>query len=139
MTKRESIKLIDRTFLRLSAECSKLREWDRYLALIGEEEKGHRRYCPSDVQCGLTKRESIRLFAVQTIFERFAVATPETTIFTPQAKDFFSVRHSVFAACAIVELARMDIQAEFSLQEMSQFLSQIDYAELNKDPRLQAD
>ncbi len=100
-----------------------------------EEEKGHRRFCPDHIRCGLSKAQSIRLFAVKEVFERFVPAHSCEEIFTPEAKDIYSIRNSIFGACAIVDTCRAKIRNEFTDHEMLNFLADVDYAELNKDPR----
>ena len=135
MKKTEQIKLIDKTFYRLARCCESTHDWDKYMRLHQEEETGHRRFKPDRVQCGLTRAQSVRLFAVKEVFERFVPAHSSELIFTPQAKDFFSIRGSVFAACAIVDLKGDEILKEFTHTEMSQWLASVDYCELNKDPR----
>lgn len=135
MKKTEAIKLIDKTFWRLAGCCESTRHWEQYVALNIEEEKGHRRFCPDHIQCGLTRAQSVRLFAVKEIFERYVPAHPGEKIFTPEAKDFFSIRHSVFAAAALADICGVRILKEFSEPEMAQWLADVDYCELNKDPR----
>ncbi len=136
MTKTEQLKLIDKAYSRLSGCCEHTHDWDRYLALIEEEEKGHRCFVPAGLKCGLTKAQSVHLFAVKEVFERFVVAHPDNEhIFTPAAKDFFHIRHSVFGAVAIAELCHQAIYKEFKASEMREWLDAIDYAKLNEDPR----
>lgn len=134
MNKTEAIKLVDSTFFRLERCCESTHNWDRYLALIEQEEKGHRRFCPEGVRCGLTKAQSVRLFAVKEVFDRW-VPNDSGSIFTPEAKDYFSIRGSVFAACAIQHERQAEIRNEFTDLEMVTFLRDVDYAEMNKDPR----
>lgn len=134
MKKTEALRRIEHTFWRLTRCCEHKTEWDTYLDIITEEEKGHRRFCPDGVRCGLTLGKAIRLFAVQTIF-RCWIAEGTSKVFVPQAKDFFSIRKSYFAAFAIADMCGDYILKEFPLPEMADFLSKIDYAELNKDPR----
>jgi hypothetical protein len=137
MTKTEALKAIDKAFYRLERCCESSHDWDRYLALIEQEEKGHRKFCPDGIDCGLTKAQSVRLFAVKEVFDRF-IPNESSNTFTPEAKDYFSIKGSVFGACAIVELKRAAIRNEFTDCEMIDWLHGIDYAKLNKDPRLQA-
>ena len=77
----------------------------------------------------------MKLFAVSTVFERFVPQHEGESIFTPEAKDYFAVRASVFAACAIASEQAEWILKSFPLQEMVNFLARCDYPELNKDPR----
>lgn len=135
MKKSEAIKAINDAFWRLARCCDHRHEWDQYLALHWEEEKGHRRFKPDHVECGLTRAQSVRLFAVKEVFDRWIVHPGNEHIFTPEAKDYFSIRKSVFAACAIADLCGDKILKEFPLPEMKHWLESIDYAELNKDPR----
>jgi hypothetical protein len=134
MTKSEAIKQIERCFWRLARCCEHKDEWDRYLDLIKQEETEHRVFKPEGVQCGLTRAQSIRLFAVKEVFDRFVSRSGES-IFTPEAKDYFHIRKSVFGVCAIVDMCGERITAEFSNAEMADWLSQIDYAKLNRDSR----
>jgi hypothetical protein len=128
------IRLIDSTFNRLSYCCDSTRHWEDYIELHQAEENGHRKFKPDHVQCGLTKGQAVRYFAVKTVFERMVPAHAGESIFTPEAKDYFSIRRSVFAAAAIADLCRVEIEKEFSPEAMSQFLASVDYCELNKDP-----
>lgn len=137
MTKAEAIRAIDRAFWRVAKCCESDSNWERYLDLHREEETRHRKGCPNGVECGLTKSQAVRLFAVQSIFERFATSHDGEKIFTPVAADYFLVRQSIFAAVAIVNVNGLKLTEEFTVQEMSQWLASIDYAELNKDPRHQ--
>ena len=134
---RPEIKLIDKAFYRLERCCESTHNWDKYLAIHEKEECGHRRFCPDGVKCGLTKAQSVRLFAVKQIFERFVPGHSGESIFTPQARDFFSIKQSVFAACALGADKAKEICAEFTEAEMVEWLAKVDYAELNKDPRQQ--
>jgi hypothetical protein len=149
------IKRIDDAFWRLARCCDSTHEWDEYVALNEEEERGHRRFKPDFVQAGLTKAQSVRLFAVKEIFERFGMPNccgcgwqganstcqecgkeaGKQGIFTPTAEDFFVIRHSVFGACAIVKLCEARILAEFDRLEMIYWLCDVDYCALIKDPR----
>jgi hypothetical protein len=107
------------------------------VALVEDEEKGHRKFKPAGLDCGLTKAQSVRLFAVKEVFERFVPAHPENeSVWTPTAKDFFSVRLSVFGACAIADRCHSEIRNKFTLDEMRHWLDTVDYVELNKDPRM---
>lgn len=135
LTKTEQLKAIDRAFGRLCGCCEHTEKWDRYLALIEQEEKGHRLFKPDGLSCGLTKAQSVRLFAVKEVFERFVVAHAGEKPWTPEAKDFFSVKHSVFGAVAIADLCKAEIVKAFKASEMREWLDSVDYCELNKDPR----
>lgn len=137
MNRKAQLQLIDSCFHRLTGCCEHSHDWDKYLALHEAEEKGHRRFCPAGVKCGITKAQAVRLFAVKEVFERFVSANEPEKIFTPQATDFFVIRHSVFAACAIVHSNRERILNEFRLREMLQFVREVDYVELNRDRRAQ--
>ena len=153
--RKRQIKRIDETYNRLSACCSGWYEWDKYVALNEQEERGHRRFKPDPMRAGLTQAQSVRLFAVKEIFERFEMphvcrcgwqgdgevcadcggTASAQKVFTPQVEDFFSIRHSVFAACAIVKMCQDRICAEFDRLEMVGWLAEVDYCALNKDPR----
>jgi hypothetical protein len=153
--RRRQIKRVDDTYQRLDGCCGHTREWDKYLSLNEEEERGHRRFKPDHVQAGLTKAQAVRLFAVKEIFERFEMphvcrcgwqgagslcadcggAASEQAVFTPTAANFFDIRHSVFAAAAIVKLCQDRICAEFDRLEMVDWLAEVDYCALNQDPR----
>lgn len=132
---RNARKRIAKTFLALNRVCDQHKDFPKYLALIRQEEKGHRRFCPDGVQCGLTISEAVKLFSVSSIFERFVSQHEGESIFTPEAKDYFAVRQSIFAACAIAHDCADEILREFAKPEMVNFLARCDYAELNKDPR----
>lgn len=134
----EALKKIDAAYWRLERCCESTTEWDRYIQLIQEGERGHRRFKPEGLQCGLTVAQAVRLFAVKQVFERFVPAHSAERIFTPEAKDFFSIRADVFAACAIADLCRAKIRNEFADHEMLEWLASINYAELNKDRRVAA-
>jgi len=133
----EAVNAINGAFWKLAHACEHKHEWDQYLNIIDQEEKDHRRFCPAGVRCGLTRTESKRLFAVKEVFDRFVVHQCDQRIFTPEAKDFFHIKKSVFAACAIADICEDSIRNKFSLDEMRDWLHRIDYAELNKDPRQQ--
>lgn len=135
MKKTEAIKAIDKAYYRLAGCCEHTHDWDRYVGIIEQEEKGHRRFCPNGLRCGLTKAQSIRLFAVKEVFDRF-IPNESGKVFTPTAADFFRIRGSVFGACAIAESCKAEIEKEFTDREMVLWLQSIDYAELNKDPRM---
>lgn len=129
---------IDKAYYRLERCCESTTEWDRYVQLVRQAERDHRRFKPAGLQCGLTVSQAVRLFVVKQVFERFVPAHSSEKIFTPEAKDFFHVRADVFAACAIVDLCRVKIRNEFTDHEMLTWLAEIDYAELNKDRRVAA-
>ena len=153
--RKQQLKMLDAAYWRLAGCCESTHEWDKYVDLNGQEEKAHRRFKPDHVECGLTKAQAVRYFAVKEVFERFGMpnvcrcgwkganttcpecgkeASPQKT-FTPTAEDFFHIRHSVFAAVAIVKLCEAKIWAEFDRLEMIEWLSTVDYCELNKDQR----
>lgn len=134
MNKSQAIKTIDKAYSRLSGCCEHTNEWDRYVDLIEEEEKGHRKFKPAGIDCGLTKAQSVRLFVVKEVFERFVPAHKDdgARIFTPEAKDYFSIRGSVFGACAIADRCGTKILKEFCEPEMVEWLASIDYAQLNR-------
>lgn len=134
MTKQEQLKLIDQAFSRLDRVCESSRHWDQYLALIKQEENDQRRFVPHGLKPGLTRRQSIELFAVKTVFDRF-VPKESGKVFTPEAKDFFWVRKSIFAACAIVDIFPDRIREKFTLDEMAHFLASVDYVKLSEDPK----
>lgn len=129
---------INEAYWRLERCCESTHEWDRYVQLVFEAERGHRRFKPDGLRCGLTVGQAVRLFVVKQVFERFVPAHSSENIYTPEAKDFFSVRADVFAACAIADLCRAKIRNEFTDHEMLEWLAGIDYAELNKDRRVAA-
>ncbi len=149
--------MLNDAYWKLEQACSHTREWDRYLELNEREEKQHRTLCPDHVQPGLTKAQAVRYFAVKEIFERFGMpnvctcgwqganttcpecgkAASAQKVFTATAEDFFHIWHSVFAAAAMVHLCKDRIWAEFDRLEMIEWLSTVDYVELNKDQRKQ--
>lgn len=135
MKHNEAVKRIEKAFWRLAKCCESSRDWDRYLAIIEREEKEHRCFCPWGVENGLTKAQAVKLFAVQGIFERWVPGEGAEKPFTPAAGDFFTIRASCFAACAVAQGKVAEIPAEFPIPEMADWLRVIDYAELNKDPR----
>jgi hypothetical protein len=131
----EQIKAIDKAFNRLFMCCEHTHDWNRYLDLIDQEEKGHRRFKPAGINCGLAFGQSRKLFAVKEVFERFVPAHTGEKVYTPEAKDYFRIRGSVFAACAIGDSCATEILKEFSEPEMVEWLASVDYVELNKDTR----
>ncbi len=138
LSKSVQLKSIDKTYYRLARCCEHTHDWDRYIALVEQEEKGHRRFKPAAIDCGLTKAQAVRLFAVKEMFERFVPAHPDNEkIFTPTAKDYFSIRGSVFGACALADSCEPEILKEFLKPEMVDWLASVDYVELNKDPRME--
>ena len=136
LTKAEQIRAIDKAYSRLSGCCEHTHDWDRYVALIEEEEKGHRHFKPDGLSCGLTKAQAVRLFAVKEVFDRFVVAHVGEAPWTPEAKDYFMVKGSVFGACAIAHKCHDEIRQKFTLDEMRYWLDTVDYVELNRDPRM---
>ncbi len=135
MNKTEAIKAINAAFSRLEGACYHTHTWDKYVAQHEEEERGHRKFKPDDRVCGLTKAQSVRLFAVKTVFERFVPAHHGERIWTPEAKDWFHVKPSVFGACSLAHECEKEIIAEFSEPEMVEWLANVDYVRLNRDPR----
>ncbi len=120
----------------MSRACEHTNDWERYIALIEDEEKGHRKFKPAGLACGITKAQSVRLFAVKTVFARFVPEHEDgDTIFTPQAKDWFHIRPSVFGACSIADRCEAAILKEFQKLEMRYWLDSVDYVKLNEDPR----
>ena len=139
MNKREALRRIADAFSRLGAACDHTHTWDRYVAIHRDEERDHRKHWkPDSVQCGLTRSQSIHLFCVKSVFERFVPGHSGESIFTPEAKDFFHVKLSVFGACSLAHECRLEIAREFSPTEMSQWLASVDYVALNRDPRQEA-
>lgn len=136
-TKTMQLKAIDKAYWRVARCCEHNHDWDRYIALVETEEKGHRRFCPDGLKCGLTKAQAVRLFAVKELFERFVPAhkSDGEHIYTPTAADFFTVRHSVFGACSLAESCKAELLKEFSEPEMVNWLALVDYVKLNEDPR----
>lgn len=132
---RAAVNLIDKTFSRLAGSCESTNNWDKYLAIHQQEERDHRRFCPDGVRPGLTAAQSVRLFAVKEIFERWIPNNGTEQVWTPTAADYFSIKKSVFAACSIARDRAEEIQAEFTLDEMRHWLETIDYYALNKDTR----
>ncbi len=133
----EALKLIDAAYWRLARACEHTHDWDRYVAIQKEEERDHRKWKPSGIDCGLTKAQSVRLFSVQHIFERW-IPMDSGKVFTPEAKDFLHIKRSIFAACSIAHSCEAEILKEFPKPYMLDWLKSIDYAELNKDPRMLA-
>lgn len=129
MTKNQQIKLINRAFDALEVlnnqTMSPLR--NRYLSQNIEEEKGHRRFKPDGVRCGLTIREAARLFCVRQIAEYLNGAE------TPAPNQWLHLRLSNLTACALVAEYGEQIKAawaEFGIA-IDDLLA-LDYAELNK-------
>jgi hypothetical protein len=121
-------------FSRLEGACEHTHDWNRYVAIHEEEEKGHRKFKPDFVNAGLTKGQSVKLFAVKQIFDTF-IPNEGGTIFKPTAEDYLYVRRSCFAAWSIRSHCLAEIEKEFTKEEMIHFLDNVDYVELNKDPR----
>ena len=129
MTKNQQVKLINRAFDALEVlnnqVMSPLR--NRYLEQNIEEEKGHRRFKPDGIKCGLTTREAARLFCVRQIAEYLNGAA------TPEPKDWLHLRLSNLTACALVAEYGAQIKAAWSESGISiDDLLALDYAELNK-------
>lgn len=118
MNKSKAIGRINSTYSRLAGCFEHTEKWDRYVALIEEEERAHRRFCRSGVSCGLTRSQAVRLFAIKEVFDRW-IRNESGKIFTPTAKDFFSIRGSVFGACAIADLCGDQILKEFPLPKVA--------------------
>lgn len=132
MKKSEAIKAIDKAFYRLSRCCESLREWEQYVDMLREDERRHRRFCPNGTVPGLPLGKAVELFAVKNIFGRFVSEPEHEKIFTPEAKDFFTIRRDIFAACAIADMKGERILQEFPCPEMLYWLTTIDYSELMK-------
>ena len=130
--KAQKINMINEAFFKLDRACEHTRDWDKYIQLHETEEKEHRRFKPAGLQCGLTRKQSIRLFMVQRIFERFVSPRESEKIFTPTAADFFTIKPAVFGACALAEACKDRILQQFGPNYMRNWLDEIDYAELNK-------
>lgn len=128
---KQAVKLIQTTYSRLARvmEIIADREWSEYIAIVSREEKGHRHFCPDGVQCGLTLSQSMKQFAAGRIFEFWCGEREE-----PKAQDYFMFRRSIFAAYALWFQHQTQIMDEFSMEEAESFLN-LNYAELNKDPR----
>lgn len=133
---KEALDLIEKAYWRMARCCESTHDWDRYLELIWQEERNHQRFKPDHVRNGLTRAQSVRLFAVQNIFHTFTSGRPGEAIFKPQAEDTFHVKPAIFGAFSIAKTRGPEIKAEFTVAEMDAWLKRIDYAELNKDPRL---
>jgi hypothetical protein len=130
MNKTDALKAIDKAFFEIERACESSSNWQRYLKLHRQEEKGHRRFCPDHVRCGLTLGQSVKLFAVKEIFECIT-----GTQYRPSAEEFFHVRGSIFAVWSIYEDRKEKLNASISADAARLWLASIDYAELNKDPR----
>lgn len=148
---------IDDAFHRVSRCCESSRHWEEYLELHRQEEKSHRRFCPDHIKCGLTNSQAMKLFAVKELLERIAMPnicncgysgacmtcpkcvkpTQSQKTYTPAIKDYFHIRKSIFAAVALFDECKTKLRKEFSKTEAQAWLGEIDYAELNKDPRQQ--
>ncbi len=135
MTKTQALAAIDKAYQRLAGCCEHTHNWERYIAQHAEEESQHRRFKPGGLVCGLTRAQSVRLFAVKHVFERFVPGQQGEASWTPEAKDWFHIKPSVFGACSIAHECQERILAEFRKPEMVSWLAQIDYVELNKDAR----
>lgn len=120
--------MISEYFYRLDRACESTEKWDTYLDTHKQEEKNHGRFMPSGTKPGLTHKQSIRLFAVSEIMKHLAGTAPKI-----EAKDYFTFKKSCFAAAAMFDLKREEIKAAFTTQEAKDFLSKVDYAELNKE------
>ena len=154
-SRKVQLEMLESAYWRLQGCCESTHEWDRYLELHEREEKQHRGFKPDHVECGLTRKQSVRLFAVKEVFERFGMPNVcvcgwqgagsvcgdcgkqanKQAIFTPAAEAYFHVRGSCFAAVAIAHLCRDRIMAEFTGLEMIEWLAKVDYVELNRDQR----
>lgn len=130
MEKAQALRKINEAFSKLDDACGSSSNWERYVSLHRTEEKGHRRFCPDHIKCGLTLEQSVRLFAVKEVFE---CITGEQ--FRPIPEDWFHVRPSIFAVWSIWKECGEHIRTTVSVEEAKAWLAAINYAELNKDPR----
>lgn len=133
--KAQQIKLINEAYYKLVGACEHTDDWDRYVGLVEDEEKEHRRFKPDGIACGLTKAQSVRLFVVKEVFDRF-VPNESGKVFTPVASDYFHIKQSVFGACSIVERCGVEIAKAVPFAYMRDWLKAVDYVELNRDPRI---
>lgn len=129
-TRSEKLKAINEMFWRVSRCCESTHNWEPYLELHRAEEKSHRRFCPDHVQCGLTMGQSVKLFAVKELLE---IITGEQV--RPACEDYFHIRKSIFACWGIFKDCGEKLRDNISAAEAKNWLTYIDYAELNKDPR----
>lgn len=129
-SKSEKLRLIKEMYWRVSRACESTRYWEQYLELHRQEEKSHRRFCPDHVQCGLTAGESVALFACKELLE---IITGDQ--FRPACEDYFHIRKSIYAAWALFKECGERLRGEITAAEAKNWLTLIDYAELNKDPR----
>lgn len=130
MNKTQALKAIDDAFWLVSRACESSSNWERYLELHRTEEKGHRRFCPDHVQCGLTLGQAVKLFAVKELYECVT-----GTQYRPTPEESFLVRGSIFAVWSIWRDCGDALKAKVSPEQAASWLAAIDYAELNRDPR----
>lgn len=128
MNKNGAIEKIHEAYEKLEGACAGVREWDRYVHLVRQSALDYRL---KDRQYGLRLRQTVELFAVKNVFERFVSACGKKGIYTPQAKDFFWNGTEVFAACAIAKICRGKILNAFVKEEMRDWLDTIDFVALN--------
>ncbi len=153
--RKQQLQMLDSAFNRLERCCESASEWNQFLDLNRDEENQHRTLKPDHVDCGLTKAQAVRFFAVQGIFQRFGMPNfcvcgwqgansvcldcgknaQAKAVFTPTAEEFFHIRGSCFAAVALAHMFQEKIWAEFDRLEMIEWLATVDYVELNRDQR----
>lgn len=131
LTKTEAIKAIERAFFKLERACESTRHWDQYLALIEREERQHRKLAPEGYKSGLTFKQTVHLFAVKTIFDRF-IPNDSGRIYMPEPHDYFSTKGSVFGACVLAHDMSTRIQDQFTPEVMRSWLASVDYTTLSR-------
>lgn len=93
--------------------------------MIKDEEKGHRKFCPDGIKCGLTISEAVKLFYCQGIIEGIT----DKLNFT--VKDYISIRQSILMCQSLALNYKDEIINALQGVNYSDILS-IDYAELMK-------
>lgn len=127
MSKRESLALIDKAYYALerALESKADRDWRTYYQQNLDEEKGHRRFKFTSVSDGITAPQAARLFCVRQVAEYVNGDK------APDVSEIFSLRLSLYMACALVARYREQITAALTPFDLQSVLA-LDYAELNK-------
>lgn len=135
LPRKQRLAMIDSFYSRLARVCEASSDWPKYMDLVQAYERDYRASwskVPGIIH-GLTLGQCVRLMAVHQIFRCF-VARPGETVRVPKAEDFFFTRPDVFGGYAIAKLMEAEIRKEFSDQEMLDWLTEIDYADLENNP-----
>jgi hypothetical protein len=126
LTKRQALKLIDNVYFKIKdvLECVHYGGYHKqYYAIIQEEEKKHRVFCPDGVTCGLTLGEAVKLFYIQTLFEYLFNNRKLSS------KEYLHARKSHFFACSLAENYKEELNKALQGVDVS-LVNSVDYAKL---------